>query len=68
MCVQAYPLDALGMTQEYEQPVYDKRNVFLNKRQLLAIGDRSFPNREKHRNFHDFVLCVSALIAAHLCV
>lgn len=49
MCVQAYPLDALGMTQEYEQPVYDKRNVFLNKRQLLAIGDRSFPNREKHQ-------------------
>ena len=47
MCVQGCPVDALAMTQEYEWSVYDKQNLFLNKQQLLAIGDRSFPNREK---------------------
>ena len=47
MCVQACPVDALAMTQEFEWSVYDKRNLFLNKQQLLAIGDRNFPHREK---------------------
>ena len=51
MCVQACPVDALAMTREYEWAVYDKRELFLNKQQLLAIGDRSFPNREKRIEF-----------------
>ncbi len=51
LCVQACPVDALGMTREYEWAVYDKRNLQLNKQQLLAIGDRSFPVREKRIEF-----------------
>ncbi len=47
MCVQACPVDALAMTREYEWSVYDKRNLYLNKDQLLAIGDRNFSVREK---------------------
>ena len=47
MCVDACPVDALGMTREFEWAVYDKRQLHLNKQQLLAIGDRSFPVREK---------------------
>ena len=51
MCVQACPVDALGMTQEFEWSVFDKRNLFLNKQQLLAIGDRNFPVRERRLEF-----------------
>ena len=51
MCVEACPVDALGMTREYEWSVYDKRNLRLNKQELLAIGDRSFPIREKRLEF-----------------
>lgn len=51
LCVQACPVDALGMTQEYEWAVYDKRQLQLNKQQLLAIGDRNFPVREKRLEF-----------------
>ncbi len=51
LCVQACPVDALGMTREYEWAVYDKRDLLLNKQQLLAIGDRSFPTREKRIEF-----------------
>lgn len=47
MCVEACPVDALAMTQEFEWSTYDKRDLFLNKQQLLAIGDRNFPHREK---------------------
>ena len=47
LCVDACPVDALGMTREFEWSVYDKRQLHLNKEQLLAIGDRSFPVREK---------------------
>ncbi len=51
LCVQACPVDALGMTQEFEWAVYDKRQLQLNKQQLLAIGDRNFPVREKRLEF-----------------
>lgn len=51
MCVEACPVDALGMTREYEWSTYDKRDLLLNKQQLLAIGDRSFPMREKRLEF-----------------
>ena len=51
MCVQACPVDALGMTREYEWSVYDKRGLLLNKQQLLAMGDRAFPIREKGLEF-----------------
>lgn len=44
LCVDACPVDALGMTREFEWAVYDKRQLHLNKQQLLAIGDRSFPS------------------------
>src|SRR5574342_139266 len=47
MCVDACPVDALGMSREFEWSVYDKRQLHLNKEQLLAIGDRAFPVREK---------------------
>jgi len=50
-CVDACPVDALGMTREYEWSVYNKRDLLLNKAQLLAIGDRSFPRREKRIEF-----------------
>jgi NADH-quinone oxidoreductase subunit I len=39
------------MTQEFEWSIYDKRNLFLNKKQLLAIGDRNFPVRERRLEF-----------------
>ena len=58
MCVQACPVDALAMTQEYEWAVYDKRELLLNKQQLLAIGDRSFPNREKRLEFQHLNLAL----------
>jgi len=51
MCVDACPVDALGMTREYEWSVYDKRDLRLNKQELLALGDRSFPIREKRLEF-----------------
>jgi NADH-quinone oxidoreductase subunit I len=51
MCVQACPVDALGMTREYEWSLYEKRDLLLNKHQLLAIGDRSFPMRKKRLEF-----------------
>jgi NADH-quinone oxidoreductase subunit I len=51
LCVQACPVDALAMTKEYEWAVYDKRDLFLNKQQLLAIGDRTFQKREKRLEF-----------------
>jgi NADH-quinone oxidoreductase subunit I len=51
MCVQACPVDALGMTREFEWSVYDKRNLFLNKQLLLAIGDRNFQVRERRLEF-----------------
>ncbi len=35
------------MTQEFELSIYDKCDLLLNKKQLLTIGDRNFPNREK---------------------
>ena len=53
LCVEACPVDALGMTREYEWAVYNKRDLLLNKEQLLAVGDRSFPNREKRLEFQD---------------
>ena len=51
LCVKACPVDALGMTQEFEWAVYDKRQLHLNKEQLLAIGDRAYPVREKRLEF-----------------
>jgi NADH-quinone oxidoreductase subunit I len=47
LCVKACPVDALAMTTEYEWAVYNKRDLLLNKQQLLALGDRNFPEREK---------------------
>jgi NADH-quinone oxidoreductase subunit I len=51
LCVDACPVNALGMTSEYEWSVYDKRDLRLNKEQLLTIGDRGFPVREKRVEF-----------------
>jgi NADH-quinone oxidoreductase subunit I len=53
LCVDACPVNALGMTKEYEWSVYDKRKLLLNKEQLLAIGDRAFPVREKPVEFQN---------------
>jgi NADH-quinone oxidoreductase subunit I len=39
------------MTREYEWSVYNKRDLLFNKEQLLALGDRSFPPREKRIEF-----------------
>ncbi len=46
-CVDACPVDALAMTKEYEWSSENKRSLFLDKDQLLAIGDRNFPLRGK---------------------
>ena len=51
LCVDACPVDALGMTSEFEWAVYDKRSLILDKAQLLAIGDRAYPEREKRIEF-----------------
>jgi NADH-quinone oxidoreductase subunit I len=51
LCVEACPVNALGMTKEYEYATYDKRNLMLNKEQLLGIGDRAFPVRETRVEF-----------------
>jgi NADH-quinone oxidoreductase subunit I len=51
LCVDACPVDALGMSREYEWAVTDKRDLYLNKEQLLAIGDRAYPIREKRIEF-----------------
>ncbi len=53
LCVDACPVNALGMTKEYEWSVYDKRDLWLNKEQLLIIGDRAFPVREKRVEFQN---------------
>ncbi|HEY5649229.1 MAG TPA: NADH-quinone oxidoreductase subunit NuoI [Nitrospiria bacterium] len=50
-CVDACPVDALGMTAEFEFATYDKRKLNLDKEQLLAIGDKAFPDREKPVEF-----------------
>jgi NADH-quinone oxidoreductase subunit I len=46
-CVDACPVDALAMTKEFEWASENKRTLFLDKDQLLAIGDRCFPVRGK---------------------
>ncbi len=51
MCFQACPFDALAMTQEFEWAVSNKRDLDLNKEQLLAIGERAFPVKEKRLEF-----------------
>jgi NADH-quinone oxidoreductase subunit I len=53
LCVKACPVDALGMTTEYEYATYDKRNLLLDKRQLLELGDRNYPVREKRIEFQN---------------
>jgi hypothetical protein len=39
------------MTQEFEWSIYDKRDLLLNEKQLLTIGDRNFPVRERRLEF-----------------
>lgn len=51
LCIQACPVDALAMTKEYEWSVYNKRDLRLSKPQLLALGDRNFPQRERKIEF-----------------
>ena len=51
LCVDACPVDALAMTKEYEWARYNKRDLLLDKPQLLALGDRNFPEREKKLEF-----------------
>jgi NADH-quinone oxidoreductase subunit I len=51
LCIQACPVDALAMTKEYEWSVYNKRDLRLSKPQLLALGDRNFPHRERKIEF-----------------
>ncbi len=51
LCVEACPVNALGMSKEFEYATYDKRNLKLDKKQLLTIGDRAFPVREKRVEF-----------------
>lgn len=53
LCVKACPVDALGMTTEYEYATYDKRRLLLDKQQLLELGDRNFPVREKRIEFQN---------------
>lgn len=66
LCVEACPVDALGMTREYEWSVYDKRDLLLNKQQLLALGDRSFPKKEKRLEFqHPNVAVFNVAIHNH---
>jgi len=65
LCVQACPVDALAMTREYEWAVYDKRDLFLNKQQLLAIGDRTFLTREKRLEFQHPNLAVFNIAASN---
>lgn len=50
-CVDACPVDALAMTKEYEWSSENKRTLFLDKEQLLAIGDRNFPGRGKKPDY-----------------
>lgn len=65
LCVQACPVDALAMTREYEWAVYSKRDLILNKQQLLAIGDRAFQIREKRLEFQHPNLAVFNVATAH---
>ena len=65
LCVQACPVDALAMTREYEWAVYDKRDLLLNKQQLLAIGDRAFQIREKRLEFQHPNLAVFNVATAN---
>ncbi len=65
LCVQACPVDALAMTREYEWAVSDKRDLFLDKQQLLAIGDRTFRTREKRLEFQHLNLAVFNVSASN---
>lgn len=51
LCVDACPVDALAMTKEFAWARYNKRDLRLDKPQLLALGDRNFPEREKKLEF-----------------
>ncbi len=45
------PGGRVGHDPGIEWSVYDKRNLFLNKQQLLVIGDRNFPVCERRLEF-----------------
>jgi NADH-quinone oxidoreductase subunit I len=44
-CVEACPVDALAMTPNYEYSTTNKRDLFLDKETMLALGDRYFPHQ-----------------------
>jgi NADH-quinone oxidoreductase subunit I len=46
-CVQACPVDALASSPEYEMATWNKRDLFMDKASMLALGDRYFQKRAK---------------------
>lgn len=40
-CVEACPVEALSMTQEYELSCYDRESALMTKEKLLEVGDRN---------------------------
>ena len=46
-CVEACPVRALAMTQEYELASYDRKSLLYNKVMLLANGDK-YKGKEMH--------------------
>lgn len=46
-CVEACPVRALAMTQEYELSAYDRDSLLYTKQMLLANGDR-YRGKEMH--------------------
>ncbi len=46
-CVQACPVDALASSPEYEMATWNKRDLVMDKKAMLQLGDRYFPKRQK---------------------
>jgi len=50
-CVQACPVTALASSKEYELATTDKRELIMEMDDLLKLGDKYFPIREKRPQY-----------------
>lgn len=52
-CVEACPVNALGMTKFYEYSSHDKRDLLFDKKRLYEIGDRYIDDAKKYLYAHN---------------
>lgn len=51
-CVEACPVNALGMTKLYEYSSHDKRQLLFDKKRLYEVGDRYLDDAKKYLYAH----------------